>query len=85
MALYLENYPNGVSSQTIKHFVQGIRTGVFGEFVENLSIENIEISRVDLSEIGKVAPVAFFYGANDLIADSNDVLTLAKEVQPVFT
>ena len=83
MAQYLDNYPNGASSKTVKHFLQGIQTGVFAEYLTNLSTDNIKIARVDLSSVGEVAPIAFFYGANDLIANCEDVLKLAKEVKPV--
>ena len=38
-----------------------------------------------MREIGKIAPVAFFYGENDLMATAKAVLALANVVQPVLT
>ncbi len=40
---------------------------------------------MDVSAIRKVAPVAFIYGKDDLLANTKDTLALATLVKPVYT
>ena len=85
MAFYQQNYPNGISLRTVKHFVQSIDTGTFAAFRQDYSAGSTDIQSIDLSDIGKIAPIAFFYGEHDLVADKKDVLALKQLVQPVIT
>ncbi|VVC24403.1 Partial AB-hydrolase lipase domain,Serine aminopeptidase, S33,Alpha/Beta hydrolase fold [Cinara cedri] len=79
LPIILGHNPAGTSVKTLMHFAQEIRTKNFQQFdhgkEENIKIYNCSHPpKYNLSNV--IAPVAFYYAQNDIIADPKDVIEL---------
>ncbi|XP_066998921.2 lipase 3 [Anabrus simplex] len=80
--------PAGVSTRTLLHYAQVIKSGKFRQYnhglLKNLILYGSVVPpQYDLKKI--TAPVALMYGQNDFLADPEDVATLKEELPNVIS
>lgn len=83
LPIILAHNPAGTSVKTLLHFAQEITAKNFQQYdygpEENIKIYNCSHPpKYNLSNI--IAPVAFYYAKNDILADPNDVMELYTQL-----